>query len=127
MISKQIKKIMLQKLQDWIQTFRVAGLLHSYAAAAAIVSYALRRFCETIDLLVLKRNHYNKETKMRKSRTTLIEKTLLPIQLDAGQKSNFENCMPMLSSAVTFMCCHLLIFKMVCMFNAFLTRRKFSN
>ena len=50
-------------------------MLHSYAAAA-IVSYALRRFCETIDLLVLKRNHYNKERKMRKSRTTLIEKTL---------------------------------------------------
>ena len=24
----------------------------------------------------------------------------LPIQLDAGQKSNFENCMPMRSSAV---------------------------
>ena len=51
-------------------------MLHSYAAAA-IVSYALLRFCETIDLLVLKRNHYNKETKMRKSRTTLIEKTLV--------------------------------------------------
>ena len=31
----------------------------------------LRRFFETIDLLVSKRNHYNKETKMRKSRTTL--------------------------------------------------------
>ena len=50
-------------------------MLHSYAVAA-IVSYALRRFCDTIDLLVSKRNHYNKETKMRKSRTTVIEKTL---------------------------------------------------
>ena len=77
MISKQIKYCCC-KLQDWIQTFRAAGLLHSYAAAA-IVSYALRRFCDTIDLLVLKRNHYNKETKMRKSRTTLIEKTLEPL------------------------------------------------
>ena len=58
--------------------FRDAGLLHSYAAAAAaIVSHAPRRFCDTIDLLELKRNHYNKETKMRKSRTTLIEKTLV--------------------------------------------------
>ena len=37
----------------------------------------LQRFFETIDLLVLKRDHYNKDTKMRKSRTTLIKKTLI--------------------------------------------------
>ena len=43
---------------------------------AAALNYALRRFFETIDLLVLKRDHYNKEIEMRKSRTTLIKKTL---------------------------------------------------
>ena len=57
--------------------FAGASLLYRQVyCAAAIVSYALRRFCDTIDLLVLKRNHYNKETKMRKSRTTLIENKL---------------------------------------------------
>ena len=53
------------------------GLLHSYAAAAATVIYAMRRFFETIDLLVLKRDQYNKETKIRKRRTTLIKRTLV--------------------------------------------------
>ena len=53
------------------------GLLHSYAAAATTVIYALRRFFETIDLLVLKRDHYNKETKIRKSLTNLITRTLM--------------------------------------------------
>ena len=50
--------------------------LLNYSAAATVI-YALERFFETIDLLVLKRDHYNKETKMRKSRTTLIERTLV--------------------------------------------------
>ena len=54
----------------------MTGLLHSYAAAAS-VSYALRRFFETIDVLILKRDHYNKERKIKKSRTTLIKRTLL--------------------------------------------------
>ena len=55
------------------------GLLHSYAAAAAAatVIYAMRRFFETIDLLMLKRDQYNKETKIRKRRTTLIKGTLV--------------------------------------------------
>ena len=47
-----------------------ATKLHSYAATAI---YALCRFLETIGLLVLNRDHYNKETKMRKSRTTLLK------------------------------------------------------
>ena len=64
-------------------------MLHSYAAAA-IVSYALRRFCDTIDLLVLKRNHYNKETKMRKSRTTLMEKTLFSVSVNASNHNELK-------------------------------------
>ena len=52
------------------------GLLHSYAAAVTVI-YAPRRFFETIELFVLKRDHYHKETKMRKSRITLIKITLL--------------------------------------------------
>ena len=77
MISKQIKKN--NAAASYKTGFRLSEMLDCciFYAAAAIISYALRRFCDTIDLLVLKRNHYNKETKMRKSRTTLIEKTLV--------------------------------------------------
>ena len=67
--------ILNQLIKNNAATSYNTGLLHSYAAAAALI-YALRRFFETIDLLVLKRDHYNKETEMRKSRTTLIKKTL---------------------------------------------------
>ena len=69
MSSNQTKKI------NAAASYKTA--LQHYSAAAATVIYALERFFETIDLLVLKRDHYNKETKMRKSRTTLIERTLL--------------------------------------------------
>ena len=69
MISNQIKRI------NAAASCKTASL--HYSAAAATVIYALERFLETIDLLVLKRDHYNKERKMRKSRTTLIERTLM--------------------------------------------------
>ena len=69
MISNQIKKI------NAAASYKTA-LLH-FSAAALIVIYALQRFFKTIDLLLLKRDHYNKEIKMRKSRATLIKKTLL--------------------------------------------------
>ena len=68
MISNQITK------NNAAVSYKI-GLLHSYAAAATVI-YALRRFFETVDLLALKRDHYNKETKMRKSRTTVIKRTL---------------------------------------------------
>ena len=61
---------------DTAASYKTA-LLHSCAAAAATVIYAHKRFFETIDLLVLKRDHYSKETKMRKSQTTLIKRTLV--------------------------------------------------
>ena len=67
MISNQMKKI------NAAASYKTA-LLHSFAAATVI--YALERFIETINLLVLKRDHSNKERKMRKSRTTLIKRTL---------------------------------------------------
>ena len=59
---------------DTAASYKTA-LLHSCAAASVI--YAHKRFFETIDLLVLKRDHYSKETKMRKSQTTLIKRTLV--------------------------------------------------
>ena len=70
MIFNQIKK------NNAAASYKTA-LLHFSAAAAATAIYALLHFFKTIDLLVLKRDHYNKETKMRKSRTTLIEITLM--------------------------------------------------
>ena len=69
MISNQIKKI------NAAASYKTA-LLH-FSAAAVTVIYALQRFFKTIDVLGLKRDHYNKETKMRKSRATLIKKTLV--------------------------------------------------
>ena len=71
MISNQLTK------KNNAATSYNTGLLHSYAA----VINTLRRFFETIDLLVLKRDYYNKEREMRKSRTTPLKKTLLEIDL----------------------------------------------
>ena len=67
MISNQMKKI------NAAESYKTA-LLHSSAAA---VFMHCNVFFDTIDLLVLKRHHYSKETKMRKSRTTLIKRTLI--------------------------------------------------
>ena len=53
MISNQIK------IYNNAAASYKTGLLHFYAAAAVV--YALRHFFETIDLLVLKRDHYNEK------------------------------------------------------------------
>ena len=77
MISNQRKKF------NVAASYKTA-LLHS---SAATVIYTLQRFFETINLLVLKRDHYNEETKMRKSRTTLI-KGILAL-FNGGSETNF--------------------------------------